>query len=330
MVIGGCPFHPRCSQAIADCATVVPPLEATGNDGRLLSCSRGGLVTLLSVKDLAKSFARPGGGLLQRNRRVTAVDAISFSIRAGEVVGLVGQTGSGKTTLGKLILRLLEPDAGEIRFGGVDLRALKGDGLKQVRRQIQMIFQEPFEAVSPRLTIGEIVREPLDIQAAGNLAERERRAAAALRAVNLPDSPEFMARHVHQLSGGQAQRVVIARALILSPRLLIADEPVSMLDASEQAKVMALLKRLQNEQGIALLLISHDLALVRKVADRILVMHEGRIVEGGPSHRIIADPQHPHTQALIQASPTLLRYGNGRMAVPMPDAKVLFPSASVE
>lgn len=307
MVIGGCPFHPRCSQAIPECETEVPGLTAPNNNGRQLACLREGLVTLLEARNLSKTFTQPGLSLLGRGKQqVTAVNNVSLTIRAGEVVAVVGQSGSGKTTLGKMILHLVEPDQGDIIFDGHKLLDLAGAALKAVRRQIQIIFQEPMEAVSPRLTIGEIVREPLDIQGVGTPAERETEVGAALRAVNLPDSPEFRARYVHQLSGGQAQRVVIARALILSPRLIIADEPVSMLDASEQAKVLNLLKQLQNERGIALLLISHDLALVRKVADRILVMHQGRIVESGPSHQIISAPRHEQTRRLIEASPTLL------------------------
>jgi ABC-type glutathione transport system ATPase component len=208
--------------------------------------------------------------------------------------------------LGKLILGLVEPDAGQIFFEGQDLLKLSGDPLAQARRNIQMIFQEPFEAVSPRLTIGDIIREPLDIQQSATAAQREAEVDLALQSVNLPATPDFKARYVHQISGGQAQRVVIARALILSPRLVIADEPVSMLDASEQAKVLNLLKQLQNERGIALLLITHDLALVRKVADRIIVLENGQIVESGPSHQIITAPRHAHTRALIDSSPKLL------------------------
>ncbi len=305
IVIGGCPFHPRCSQAIADCAAQVPPLLPVGRNGHRLACIREGLVTLLEVKGLTKSYAGRGGKLLGRREPVTAVWDVNLAVRAGEVVAIVGQTGSGKTTLGKMIVGMVKPDAGEVLFEGQPLGQLKGAALQQTQRQIQMIFQEPFEAVSPRLTVGEIVREPLDIQQLGRMHEREAEVDAGLRAVNLPDSPEFKARYVHQLSGGQAQRVVIARALILSPRLIIADEPVSMLDASEQAKVLNLLKHLQNERGIALLLITHDLALVRKVADRIVVLQHGQVVEQGPSHQIISNPQHPHTRNLIEASPIL-------------------------
>ena len=305
LVIGGCPFHPRCSQAIVDCETNVPDLTPINANGHTVACLREGMVTLLEAKNLTKTFTQRGIKLFGSGSQLTAVEDAGLQIRAGEVVAVVGQTGSGKTTLGKMILGLIEPDHGEILFDGYDLQALKGDIQKATQRQIQMIFQEPFEAVSPRLTVGEIIREPLDIQGVGTPAEHEAEVATALRAVNLPDAPEFLARYVHQISGGQAQRVVIARALILSPRLIIADEPVSMLDASEQAKILALLKQLQNERGIALLLISHDLALVRKVADRIVVMDRGKIVETGPSHQIISAPRHPHTRALIEASPVL-------------------------
>jgi peptide/nickel transport system ATP-binding protein len=261
-------------------------------DGRLVACHLGGLQTLLQVRGVVKHF---------RNGPL-AVNHVNLSIREGEVVALVGQTGSGKTTLGKCLVGLYEPDAGQVIFEGQDLYALRTDALRHARRRIQMIFQDPFESLSPRLTVLELVREPLDIQQIGNPAERNQRACIALADVRLPTTPAFLSKQGHELSGGQLQRIAIARALVLEPKLLIADEPVAMLDASEQAKIIRLLKDVQNERGMGLLLISHDLALVRKVSDRIAVMRQGEIVEEGLSHRIIEQPAHAYTRMLVEAA----------------------------
>jgi len=287
---GGCPFHPRCTQAIARCASEVPPLEL--HDGRQLACHLGGLQTLLEVRGLSKAFANGPA----------AVRDASLIVREGEVVALVGQTGSGKTTLAKCLVGLYKPDAGQVMCEGRDLGALRGEALRVARRRVQLIFQDPYEALSPRLSVLELVREPLDIQQVGDRAARDARARVALADVRLPTTPAFLAKHVHELSGGQLQRVAIARALVLDPKLIIADEAVAMLDPSEQARVLRLLKDVQNERGTGLLVISHDLALVRKVADRIVVMYRGEIVEAGPSHRIIDRPEHPYTRALLVAA----------------------------
>lgn len=287
---GGCPFHPRCTQAIARCAVEVPLLAP--HDGRLLACHLGGLQTLLDVRGLSKAF--PDGP--------TAVREASLTVREGEVVALVGQTGSGKTTLAKCLVGLYEPDTGAVFCEGQELRGLRGEALRAARRRVQLIFQDPYEALSPRLTVLELVREPLDIQRLGDRVARDTRARAALGDVRLPLSPAFLAKYAHELSGGQLQRVAIARALVLEPKLLVADEPVARLDPSEQARVLRLLKDVQNERGMGLLLISHDLALVRKVADRIVIMHQGAIVEAGPSHRIIDRPEHPYTRQLLAAA----------------------------
>jgi ABC-type glutathione transport system ATPase component len=174
-----------------------------------------------------------------------------------------------------------------------------------LQRRLQFIAQDPFDAVSPRLTLAEIVREPLDVQRVGTAAERDEKVREALHAVGLSTKPDFLARRAHELSGGQLQRAAIARALVLDPKLVVADEPVSMLDASEQAKVINLLKEIQNERGMGLLLVSHDLALVRKVADRILVMRQGEIVEAGPANRVVTRPEHDYTRALLGAAPAL-------------------------
>jgi len=270
----GCRFHPRCTQAVELCRHADPPLVEVA--GRLVACHLGGLQTLLQARDLRKAFSHNGQGKV-----ITAVRRASLEVYEGEVVALVGETGSGKTTLGRLVVGLLEADGGRVVFEGQNLLAANGRERKALRRRIQFIAQDPFDAVSPRLTVAEIVREPLDVQSVGTAAERDEKVRDALRAVGLPAELAFLGRRAHELSGGQLQRVAIARSLVLDPKLLVADEPVSMLDASEQAKVINLLKEIQSERGMGLLLISHDLALVRKVADRILVMRQGEIIEGG-------------------------------------------------
>lgn len=293
----GCLFHPRCTQVVDRCREEVPallPPSAAGGRGRLVACHLGGVLTLLAVDGLRKTFGNGRGSGAQ----IEAVRGACLTVREGEVVGLIGQTGSGKTTLARLIVGLESPDGGRVIFEGQELTAGNGSG----PWRIQLIFQDPFEALSPRLTVLELVREPLDIRRSGTRQEREARVRAALEAVNLPTTPDFLGRYSHELSGGQMQRVAIARALVVEPKLILADEPVSMLDASEQAKVLQLLKHLQNERGLAMLLISHDLALVRKVADRIAVMHAGEIVEQGAAHRILTAPQHPYTRSLIAKS----------------------------
>jgi peptide/nickel transport system ATP-binding protein len=294
----GCRFHPRCTQAIDLCRQAEPPLVKIG--GRLIACHLGGLQTLLQASDLRKAFSSNGLG-----ESVTAVEGASLEVYEGEVVALVGETGSGKTTLGRLLVGLLEADGGRVIFEGQDLAALNGRQRKALRRRIQFVAQDPFDAISPRLTVTEIVREPLDVQRIGTAAERVEKVHRCLQAVGLGPEPAFLGRRAHELSGGQLQRVAIARALVLDPKLIVADEPVSMLDASEQAKVINLLKRIQNERGMGLLLVSHDLALVRKVADRILVMRQGEIVEGGPANRVVTRPEHEYTRALLQAAPAL-------------------------
>lgn len=303
----GCVFHPRCTQTVERCRTETPRL--TEWHGRWIACHLGGTQVLLAARGLQKTFHLPGGA------PVAAVQDATFEVREGEVVALVGPSGSGKSTIARLLVGLVPPDAGTVLLEGQDLGALRGPALTAARRRIQLIFQDPFDALSPRLTVLELVREPLDL--AGGLAgspahpgarwgaleraERDARARAALAAVRLPTTPEFLARHAHELSGGQAQRVALARALVVEPKIIVADEPVAQLDVSEQAHVIRLLKELQNERGLGLLLISHDLALVRKVADRIVVLHAGRVVESGPADRVVTAPAHPVTRALLAA-----------------------------
>ena len=298
----GCRFHPRCTQAVERCRWEEPPLTQMGS--RLIACHMGGLQTLLRADGLRKVFSINGGTRpASDEEQVEAVREASLEVLEGEVVALVGETGSGKTTLGRLLFGLLDADAGRVVVEGQDLAAVNGRRGKRLRRRIQLVAQDPFDAISPRLTVAEIVREPLDVQKIGTPTDREEKVRRALHAVGLHTCPAFLARRAHELSGGQMQRVAIARALVLDPKLIVADEPVSMLDASEQAKLINLLKEIQNERGMGLLLISHDLALVRKVADRIVVMRDGEIVEAGPASRVVTHPQHEYTRALLEAAP---------------------------
>jgi peptide/nickel transport system ATP-binding protein len=287
----GCAFHPRCTQAVEQCRLTAPPLAPT--DDRLVACHLGGLQTLLEARGLSKTFA-PGGA-----RPVTAVRDASLAVREGELVALVGASGSGKSTLARLLVGLLPPDAGTILLEGQDLLRLRGPALAAAQRRIQLIFQDPRDALSPRLPVLGLVREPLEVQGMLSKPERDASARQALAEVRLPTTPAFLGKYAYELSGGQLQRVAIARALVLAPKLLVADEPVAMLDVSEQAHVLRLLKDLQNARGMGLLLISHDLGLVRKVADRIAVMQAGQIVEVGPADHVIGTPAHIQTRLLL-------------------------------
>ena len=299
----GCPFLGRCHQSRDEvCQPGSPPLVAPhGEDGpRLVACARGGVVALLAARNLRKTFS--SGGLLGRRSSVRVVDDVSLDVREGEVVGLVGATGAGKSTLGMLLVRLLDADGGTVTFDGHDLLAAGGADLKSLRAQVQMLFQDPFEALSPRLTIADAVREPLDVQGIGAGPSRRAKVKAVLADCRLPTDDAFLGRHTHELSGGQLQRVALARALVLEPRLLVADEAVSMLDPSEQAKMIQLLKHLQVERGMAMVFISHDLAVVLRVADRVLVLDDGRIVEEGAGGSMLASPQHEATRSLLSAA----------------------------
>jgi len=298
----GCPFLGRCTQPVAACAGGRPPLVApAGEDGgRLVACIRGGLVRVLEARGVRKSWRLRTG--LAHSDEVAAVDGVDLEVGEGEVVGLVGSTGAGKTTLAQLLVRLLEPDAGIIRFEGADLLAMRGAELKAVRRRAQLLFQDPYEALSTRMTVGQIVGEPLDVQGLGTVTERQARVAATLADVRLPSGAAFLGRHTHELSGGQLQRVAMARALVLEPKLLVADEPASMLDPSEQAKLFQLLKHLQVERGMAMVVVSHDLAVVLRIADRVVVLDRGRVVEEGTGTNLWLAPRHPVTRALLAAA----------------------------
>ncbi len=299
----GCPFFGRCQQGREGvCTDARPPLvpPAGEDDSRLVACARGGVASLLSVRDVRKSY--PSGGTVLHRTRVTVVDDVSLDVREGEVLGLVGSTGAGKSTLGMLAVRMLDADRGTVTFDGTDLGAVGGKELKAVRARMQMLFQDPFESLSARLTIGQVVREPLDVQGRGDGAWRTEMVRRTVIECRLPSDDAFLHRHTHELSGGQLQRVALARALVLEPKLLVADEAVSMLDPSEQAKMLQLLKHLQVERGMSMIFISHDLSVVLRVADRVIVLDRGRIVEEGSGGTLLVSPRHPVTRALLDAS----------------------------
>lgn len=299
----GCPFADRCTQDVAESHEPGrPPLVAPdGEDGqRLVSCVRAGLVAVLEARDLHKAYHVRSG--LRRRTRIPAVDGISLTVREQEVVGLVGANGAGKSTLGQLLLRLLEPDEGSVFIEGRDVLAADRGELKAIRRRAQMLFQEPYEAMSPRMTVRQALLEPLEVQQVGDSQERDAAVRAALTSVRLPPQDGFLGRYTHELSGGQVQRVGLARALVLEPKLLIADEPVEGLDPSEQAKVLQLLKAVQVERGMAMILVSHDLAVVLRVADRVIVLDQGRIAEENTGSRLLLNPRHPATRRLLDAS----------------------------
>ncbi|ACM30744.1 ABC transporter ATP-binding protein [Agrobacterium sp. SHOUNA12C] len=250
---------------------------------------------LLSVRNLAKHYTT-------RGTKTSVLQDISFEIGRGEVVGLVGESGSGKTTIGRSVLRLIEPSAGSIRFDGIALTTLSASAMRRIRPRMQYIFQDPFASLSPRMTIGEILTEGLTIQGIGTSKEQLDRAQSALEQVDLP--ADAIHRYVHEFSGGQRQRIGIARALTLAPDFLVADEPVSALDVSIQAQVINLLRDLQQRLGLTMLFISHDLAVVEYICDRIIVLYLGRIMEIAPSSELYVSPQHPYTRALLSAIPS--------------------------
>ncbi|MFI5022696.1 MAG: ABC transporter ATP-binding protein [Alphaproteobacteria bacterium] len=254
---------------------------------------------LFAVDGLSKHFAARGGGSLP------ALVRVSFAILPGETLALVGESGCGKTTLARTAALLYRPDGGSVRLGGIELTALSQRALKPFRRQIQLVFQDPFGSLNPRLTVGSIVAEPLVIHRIGKAAERRARAVALLESLGL-DAAD-LERYPHEFSGGQRQRIAIARALVLEPKLLVADEPLSALDVSIQAQILELLRDLRRRLGLAMLFISHDLAAVDRIADRIAVMYLGRLVELAPRAALFARPSHPYTQALLAALPRLGR-----------------------
>jgi ABC-type oligopeptide transport system ATPase subunit len=261
---------------------------------------------LLEVRHLSKEFSRKKG-LFGKSTVVRAVDDVSFSIEKGETFGLVGESGSGKTTAGRCILRLIEPSAGEVLFDGRDVLKLSRGDLRRTRRDMQIVFQDPYSSLNPRMRVSDIVEEPLIIHELGSRPERRERVRQLFALVGL--NPDHLQRYPHEFSGGQRQRIGLARALALNPSLIIADEPVSALDVSVQAQVVNLLMELQERLKLTYLFIAHDLRLVEHICNRVAVMYLGKIVEMGATAKLFASPQHPYTKALLSAIP-----------VPDPDA----------
>ncbi|MFI9030204.1 ABC transporter ATP-binding protein [Streptomyces sp. NPDC053560] len=258
---------------------------------------------ILEVRDLVKHYPLTQGIVLKRQvGAVKAVDGVSFDLRKGETLGIVGESGCGKSTVAKMLVGLERPTAGAIRYHGEDITRLSGRALKAVRRNIQMVFQDPYTSLNPRMTVGDIIGEPYDIHPeVAPKGDRRRRVQELLDVVGL--NPEYVNRYPHQFSGGQRQRIGIARGLALRPEIIVADEPVSALDVSVQAQVVNLLERLQDEFDLSYVFIAHDLSVVRHISDRVAVMYLGRIVETGTEDEIYGHPTHPYTQALLSAVP---------------------------
>jgi peptide/nickel transport system ATP-binding protein/oligopeptide transport system ATP-binding protein len=265
-----------------------------------MSTSNG---VIMEIRDLVKHFPIRQGVVFQRQvGAVKAVDGVSFDILRGETLGIVGETGCGKSTTARLLVRLLDPTSGEVRFEGEDIAGRKGAGLKELHREMQMIFQDPYSSLNPRKTVGSIIADPFAIH--GLLTgegERKRRVQELMDRVGL--NPEHYNRYPHEFSGGQRQRIGVARAIALEPKVLIADEPVSALDVSIQAQVLNLLRELQREMGLTLVFIAHDLSVVRHMCDRVAVMYLGKIVEIGDGDSLYGFPRHPYTGALLSAVP---------------------------
>jgi oligopeptide/dipeptide ABC transporter ATP-binding protein len=255
---------------------------------------------LLKVTDLVKHY-QPTGIFSRSGPPVRAVDGVSFDVRRGETLALVGESGCGKSSVGRTLLRLQEPTSGEAVFEGLEVFRLEPRALRQLRRRMQIIFQDPYSSLNPRMTAGEAVAEGLEIHQLATKAEIPRRVGALLEEVGL--DPAYATRYPHEFSGGQRQRIGIARALAVEPTFLVCDEPVSALDVSVQAQVLNLLRDLQQRRGLSYLFIAHDLAVVRHIAHRVAVMYLGRIVETGPTEEILGRPKHPYTQALLSAVP---------------------------
>ncbi|MFN2607574.1 MAG: ABC transporter ATP-binding protein [Acidimicrobiales bacterium] len=305
----GCPYNPRCTQAEPVCREGHPDLLASR--GRRVLCHFGGLKTLLTADDVTKSFGRG-------KHAVAALRGVSISLREGESVGLVGPSGSGKSTLGRILAGHLPLDSGRVTLENEALPASWRGADRARRRRVQLIMQDPADSLSPRLTVEELVREPLDLAKGSDAAGRRSAVAEVLESVGLPPSGTFLQARTHELSGGQLQRISLARALLADPKVLVADEPTAMLDASEQARLLVVLRERQVEMGLGLVLISHDLAAVRKVTDRIVVLDDGLVVEEGPSPEVSARPRSTTARLLIEASPAFQLAGANGSAPPAP------------
>ena len=277
-----------------------PASEAARTDGHSV-ITRGG-EPLLVVENLKKYFPVKKGFLIDRTvDYVRAVDDVSFEVREGETLGLVGESGSGKSTTGYCVLQLMRATSGSVRFQGEELTKLKREALRSMRREMQIVFQDPYASLNPRMTIGDIVSEPLLVHGLGTRQRRRRTVEELLEVVGF--NPDFINRYPHEFSGGQRQRIGIARALALNPRLIVCDEPVSALDVSIQAQILNLLKDLQQEFFLSYLFIAHDLAVVKGMSDRIAVMNVGKIVEMGPADEVYTRPKEEYTKALLAAVP---------------------------
>jgi oligopeptide transport system ATP-binding protein len=263
--------------------------------------NRNGKEILVHVKDLKMYFPIRRGLLQRKIGDVKAVDGIDFDIYSGETLGLVGESGCGKSTTGRAILQLYHPTAGEVDFKGKDLTKLKGEDLRRQRREMQMIFQDPYASLNPRMTVGSIVGEPLEVHNIGTKSERLQRVRELLEVVGL--NPYFINRYPHEFSGGQRQRIGVARALAVNPSFIVCDEPISALDVSIQAQVINLLEDLQEQFNLTYLFIAHDLSVVRHISDRIAVMYLGKIMEIADRDELYRNPMHPYTQALLSAVP---------------------------
>ncbi len=259
------------------------------------------MTALLAVKGLSKTYAS-GGGLFSASRSARVVSDVSFELARGDVFALVGESGSGKTTIGRMLLRLIEPDAGTIHFDGIDVRALDSAALRRLRRRVQIIFQDPFGSLDPRVKVGHAIAEPIVLHGLRPAGEVKARVSELLALVGLDAS--HADRYPHEFSGGQRQRVAIARALAVEPELIVCDEPVSALDLSIQAQVVNLLGELRARLGVSYVFISHDMAVVRHIATHVGVLYAGRLVETGPSETVLADPRHPYTRMLLAATPS--------------------------